>query len=62
MGPALREGYWQPEDYADYGDKYLDSFTIGNIDNNEKLPTNSELVSFSWDGDKLFSGEEEILY
>ena len=21
MGPALREGYWQPEDYQDYGDK-----------------------------------------
>ena len=19
MGPALREGYWQPEDYKDYG-------------------------------------------
>ena len=23
MGPALREGYWQPENYYDYGDKYL---------------------------------------
>jgi len=20
MGPALREGYWQPDDYSDYGD------------------------------------------
>ena len=23
MGPALREGYWQPDDYQDYGDKYI---------------------------------------
>ena len=23
MGPALREGYWQPEDYKDYGNKYI---------------------------------------
>ena len=23
MGPALREGYWQPENYQDYGNKYL---------------------------------------
>lgn len=28
MGPALREGYWQPEDYHDYGDVYVDNFLI----------------------------------
>jgi hypothetical protein len=30
MGPALREGYWQPEDYNDYGDhkKYEGNFEI----------------------------------
>ena len=28
MGPALREGYWQPEDYNDYGNKFMDSVTI----------------------------------
>jgi hypothetical protein len=22
MGPALREGYWQPEKYIDYGERY----------------------------------------
>jgi len=27
MGAALREGYWQPEDYNDYGDKHLESYT-----------------------------------
>jgi len=21
MGPALREGYWQPESYSDYGEQ-----------------------------------------
>lgn len=62
MGPALREGYWQPEDYSDYGDKYIDSFTIGNDNTNKILPSQSDLVSFSWDGDKLFSDEEEIIY
>ena len=30
MGAALREGYWQPEDYNDYGDKHLDQYTISN--------------------------------
>ena len=28
MGPALREGYWNPEDYKDCGDKYTDEITI----------------------------------
>lgn len=30
MGAALREGYWQPENYNDYGDKHLDQYTISN--------------------------------
>jgi hypothetical protein len=28
MGPALREGYWQPDNYHDYGDLFKDTFTI----------------------------------
>jgi hypothetical protein len=28
MGPAMREGYWSPEEYHDYGDKYRDSALI----------------------------------
>ena len=28
MGPALREGYWQPEDYHDYGDMYEAQFNL----------------------------------
>jgi len=27
MGPALREGYWQPEDYTDYGTVVRQSMT-----------------------------------
>jgi hypothetical protein len=29
MGPALREGYWDPEGYNDYGGLYTDEFTVG---------------------------------
>jgi len=28
MGPALREGYWQPDNYHDYGDSYEASFEL----------------------------------
>lgn len=28
MGPALREGYWQPDDYHDYGDMYESTFKL----------------------------------
>jgi len=27
MGAALREGYWQPESYNDYGDKHLNNYS-----------------------------------
>jgi hypothetical protein len=33
MGPALREGYWQPENYNDYGDKYSADFSSISSDN-----------------------------
>ena len=61
MGPALREGYWTPEDYTDYGDKYIDSFTIGNDESNRIVPNNS-LLSFKWDNNLLFEGEESVIY
>ncbi len=28
MGPALREGYWQPDNYHDYGDSYDATFRL----------------------------------
>lgn len=33
MGPALREGYWQPDNYKDYGDNYIDTFTSHRAEN-----------------------------
>lgn len=59
MGPALREGYWQPEDYTDYGDRYTDSFTINNT--NEKIKGTTPLASFIWDTE-LFEDEQQIYY
>lgn len=61
MGPALREGYWSPDDYKDYGYKELDQFTIHNSHTTNVSPTTSSL-SFSWDMTKLFDNEESILF
>jgi len=27
MGPALREGYWQPDDYYDYNNRFYINFS-----------------------------------
>lgn len=55
MGPALREGYWQPEDYNDYGDVYYDSFIIGQ---EPKTP----YLHFLWDHNKYYENEEPVIY
>ena len=55
MGPALREGYWQPEDYNDYGDVYYDNFILGNE------PT-TPYLHFIWDHDKYYENEEPVIY
>lgn len=59
MGPALREGKWQPEDiYSGHGDIH---------DNEEYEATlnstfnNSELTSFGWDNE-LFDDEQNFFY
>jgi len=31
MGPALREGYWNPENYHDYGDLFTDDLTVSHL-------------------------------
>ena len=60
MGLALREGYWQPEDYSDYGDKYNDSFWIGlnSLNTIEGTTGNSY---FEWDSE-LFPEEQNLYY
>lgn len=60
MGPALREGYWQPEDYKDYGDKHKAAFTpsaASTVIEDE----NDTLSTFLWDT-KLFDEEQDSKY
>lgn len=65
MGPAMRESYWQPEDYHDYGDYYSQRLNaIFFNDRNTELPTwRDEQVSagFFWDSE-LFPEEEKGYY
>jgi len=54
MGPALREGYWAPDDYKDCGDKYTDEITIPyGIASEEHMKVDSKkednLNYFIWD-------------
>lgn len=57
MGPALREGTWQPDDkYSDY--QVHGSFNVANILSNE---LEDEIVNFNWIP-KLFKDEEKLEY
>ena len=61
MGPAIREGYWQPEEYTDYGDKYTDNFSLGSLlngQNNVGISGNTQLF---WDNE-LFDNEQPLSY
>lgn len=59
MGPALREGKWQPEDdYAGYGD--LHENESYSIDMTSEL-NDEVLTSFGWD-DELFDKEQKCYY
>ena len=59
MGPALRESYWQPEDYTNYGDDYEDSYQISSTSN--IINGDSGLSAFEWDS-TLFKDEQDIFY
>ena len=52
MGPALREGSWQADNYTDYGSKYTQEVTVGG--------TSNSLLSFEWDS--IAFDEEQLLY
>lgn len=60
MGPALREGYWQPEDYNDYGDKYNDKLSISPTVLQPSLGATGYSY-FKWD-DTLFEGQQDLYY
>ena len=52
MGPALKEGSWQAENYDDYGNKYNQSVTVG--------IANDSPINFYWDN--IPFEEEQKLY
>ena len=64
MGPALREGYWAPDDYKDCGDKYTHTFTLSDNSNGiDDRESSGVLDSFIWDTELFqdeFSGKQEI--
>lgn len=63
MGPALREGYWQADDYNDYGNKYSDRFIISNSGKVTYYGGNKpDLINFTWDTNNVFTGETEAFY
>lgn len=65
MGAALREGYWQPDDYTDYGEKHI--VTIGQFSHDDKIGGDvysvdgQQLISSFWD-DQLFEDELNVSY
>ena len=61
MGPALREGYWNPENYHDYGDLFTDDLTVSHLLSKIKQGKTAYL-KFIWDGDKYYENEEPIIY
>ena len=65
MGPALREGYWQPEDYSDYGDKKSEQYTLPSVhDYNDMIASAKGENTYStvaWDAE-LFDDENKNYY
>ena len=62
MGAALREGYWQPEDYNDYGDKHLDNYSCAITDqifnNIDDTNANAAVTKFFYDT-TVFDNEQK---
>ena len=62
MGPALREGYWQPEDYEDYGDS--ESFSVNMFTSAgfaDSSGSSSDTIRYKYDSNKL-TDEEDITF
>lgn len=61
MGPALREGYWTPDNYdTTVGEKYSDFIDMSTADT-EVNGANSPYISFLWDRER-FDDEQEGYY
>lgn len=64
MGPALREGYWQPDDYRDYGEQksFSGSFIYNTTESIMDQDTGTEM-ELGWESPpNLFDGEDDIHY
>lgn len=62
MGPALREGYWQPENYQDYSEKHYGTKVFKNDDDTDIAPINTEEdFVIGWDP-VLFDTEQNLYY
>lgn len=60
MGPAIRESYWQPEDYEDYGSSYY--YTLTDIYNvNADSHAREDYCEFIWD-ETAFEDETKVYY
>lgn len=66
MGPALREGYWQPDEVHDYGDMFQDWFMINpNHYGGTKIEDQgytSGYVKFIWDSEKYYDNELPYIF
>ena len=62
MGPALREGYWQPEDYQDYGENHYNTHNlpVNGETNLDQIDTKTDFT-VGWDAD-LFDEEQPLYY
>jgi len=66
MGPALREGYWQPEDYTNYGD--TKEYNINPIpttvtaENNDLTSDLKQEATFIWDVDTSSDESDSHLF
>ena len=56
MGPALREGYWQPDDYYDYNNRFYANFSEGPGQNSI-----IEQAEYNWDSN-LLDNEDEVVF
>ena len=58
MGPALREGTWQPDTYDDYGDYRASDFEFTSTINNNKAK--DDYIELKWDNEPF--DEEQLGY
>ena len=64
LGPTLREGYWQPEDYRNYGEQKTFSKAMSMTSSSIEMTSETgKDMNLGWEADpNLFDGEEDIHY